>query len=51
MAHQFRYLFTPLRVGRLTLRNRIFSSGHAEAMAEDGNKRNTRADAFLRQTS
>ncbi len=36
MAHQFRYLFTPLRVGGLTLKNRIFSSGHAEAMAEDG---------------
>ena len=36
MAHQFRYLFTPLRVGGLALKNRIFSSGHAEAMAEDG---------------
>jgi mycofactocin system FadH/OYE family oxidoreductase 2 len=36
MAHQFRYLFTPLRVGGLTLKNRIFSSGHAEAMAEEG---------------
>ena len=36
MAHQFRYLFTPLRVGGLTLKNRIYSSGHAEAMAEDG---------------
>jgi len=36
MAHDFRYLFTPIRVGGLTLRNRIFSTGHAEAMAEDG---------------
>src|SRR5262249_51688496 len=36
MAHEFKYLFTPLRVGGLTLRNRIFSTAHAEAMAEDG---------------
>jgi mycofactocin system FadH/OYE family oxidoreductase 2 len=36
MAPTFRYLFTPLRVGGLTLRNRIYSSGHAEALAEDG---------------
>ncbi len=36
MAHQFRYLFTPLKVGSLTLKNRIFSTGHAEAMAESG---------------
>lgn len=36
MAHDFRYLFTPLRVGPLTLKNRIFSTGHAEAMAEGG---------------
>ncbi len=32
----FSHLFAPLRVGHLTLKNRIFSSGHAEAMAEDG---------------
>jgi N,N-dimethylglycine/sarcosine dehydrogenase len=36
MAHEFRYLFTPIRLGSLTLKNRIFSSGHAEAMAEAG---------------
>jgi mycofactocin system FadH/OYE family oxidoreductase 2 len=36
MAHEFRHLFTPIRVGGLTLRNRICSTGHAEAMAEDG---------------
>ena len=36
MAHAFRYLFTPLNLGGLTLKNRIFSTAHAEAMAEDG---------------
>lgn len=36
MPYEFRYLFTPLRVGAVTLKNRIFSTGHAEAMAEDG---------------
>ena len=36
MAPELRHLFSPLRVGGLTLKNRIFSSGHAEAMAEDG---------------
>jgi mycofactocin system FadH/OYE family oxidoreductase 2 len=36
MAHEFRALFTPIEVGRLTLKNRIYSSAHAEAMAEDG---------------
>src|SRR5215468_9090018 len=36
MAHDFRHLFTPLRLGPLVLKNRIFSTAHAEAMAEDG---------------
>src|SRR5256885_7856697 len=36
MAYEFRSLFTPIQVGRLTLKNRIYSSGHAEAMAEGG---------------
>src|SRR2546421_3621580 len=36
MAHELRSLFTPIRIGRLTLKNRIYSSGHAEAMAESG---------------
>src|ERR687887_383751 len=36
MAHEFRALFTPIRVGDVTLKNRIYSSGHAEAMAEGG---------------
>ena len=36
MPHAFRHLFTPLQVGGLVLKNRIFSTGHAEAMAEDG---------------
>src|SRR5437870_6243715 len=36
MPYEFRSLFTPIRVGSLTLKNRIYSSGHAEAMAEGG---------------
>jgi len=36
MAPELRSLFSPLQVGRLTLKNRIYSSGHAEAMAESG---------------
>src|SRR6266576_1991478 len=36
MASELRSLFSPTRVGPLTLKNRIYSSGHAEAMAEGG---------------
>jgi dimethylglycine catabolism A len=36
MAGALRSLFTPIQIGRLTLKNRIYSSGHAEAMAEGG---------------
>jgi len=36
MAHELRALFTPIRIGGVTLKNRIYSSGHAEAMAEGG---------------
>src|SRR3989475_8447330 len=36
MAHELRALFTPIQVGALTLKNRIYSSGHAEAMADGG---------------
>src|SRR5437870_10187226 len=36
MAAELRSLFSPIQVGRLTLKNRIYSSGHAEAMAEAG---------------
>jgi len=36
MADELRSLFSPVQVGGLVLKNRIFSSGHAEAMAEDG---------------
>src|SRR5207237_992362 len=36
MAHELRALFTPIQVGALTLENRIYSSGHAEAMADGG---------------
>src|SRR5438309_11071938 len=36
LAPVLRSLFSPIPVGRLTLKNRIYSSGHAEAMAEGG---------------
>src|SRR5207302_4065337 len=36
MASELHSLFSPIQVGRLTLKNRIYSSGHAEAMAEGG---------------
>ncbi|HKW92273.1 MAG TPA: FAD-dependent oxidoreductase [Methylomirabilota bacterium] len=36
MAPELRHLFSTLQVGGLTLKNRIFSTGHAEAMADDG---------------
>jgi len=36
MADELRALFTPMQIGGLTLANRIYSSGHAEAMAEGG---------------
>jgi dimethylglycine catabolism A len=36
MMHDLRHLFTPFRLGGLTLANRIVSTGHAEALAEDG---------------
>src|SRR5436853_11546 len=36
MASELRSLFSPIQVGRLTLKNRIYSSAHAEAMAEGG---------------
>ena len=36
MAAELRALFSPIRVGSVTLKNRIYSSGHAEAMAENG---------------
>ena len=32
----FPRLFSPLRLGSLEIRNRIFSSGHDTVMAEDG---------------
>ena len=35
-ATAFPHLFTPLRIGPVTLRNRIVSSGHDTVMAEDG---------------
>lgn len=33
---ELRMLFSPVAIRHLTLKNRIYSSGHAEAMAEDG---------------
>jgi len=33
---QFPHLFSPLQIGGVTLKNRIFSSGHDTVMAEDG---------------
>src|SRR5215813_9358647 len=36
MAAELSALFSPIRVGSVTLKNRIYSSGHAEAMAESG---------------
>src|SRR2546423_11622018 len=36
MAHELRALFSPIRIGGVALKNRIYSSGHAEAMAEGG---------------
>ena len=35
-AASFPHLFSPLRLGSITLRNRIVSSGHDTVMAEDG---------------
>src|SRR5437773_11509149 len=36
MAYEFTSLFTTIEVGGVTLKNRIYSSDHAEAMAEHG---------------
>ncbi len=33
---EFTHLFTPLRIGNVTLRNRIFSTGHVPGLAKDG---------------
>lgn len=35
MSEEFRYLFTPLKIGPITVRNRIFSTGHGEGMTLD----------------
>ena len=35
-AGQYRYLFSPLRIGPLTVRNRIVFSAHLTNYAEDG---------------
>jgi 2,4-dienoyl-CoA reductase-like NADH-dependent reductase (Old Yellow Enzyme family) len=33
---EFQYLFSPIRIGHLTVRNRICCSAHADALAADG---------------
>jgi mycofactocin system FadH/OYE family oxidoreductase 2 len=33
---EFRYLFTPIKIGSITLKNRIYSSGHVPGFAEHG---------------
>ena len=35
-AGNFRHLFTPLKVGNVTVKNRIFSTGHDTSMPTDG---------------
>lgn len=33
---EFKYLFTPIRIGNITLKNRIYSTGHVPGFAEGG---------------
>src|SRR5688572_1114939 len=33
---EFKHLFSPIRIGGVTLRNRIYSTGHVPAFAENG---------------
>jgi 2,4-dienoyl-CoA reductase-like NADH-dependent reductase (Old Yellow Enzyme family)/thioredoxin reductase len=33
---EFEYLFTPIQIGHITVKNRICCSGHADALARDG---------------
>ena len=35
-APEFKHLFTPLQLGHFTVKNRIVTSAHADALAEDG---------------
>lgn len=37
MTQSFPHLFSPLAIGPLTVKNRIFSTGHMTMMIEDGN--------------
>ena len=36
VAHNFKHLFTPLKVGNVTVKNRIFSTGHDTSLPTDG---------------
>ena len=33
---EFEYLFTPIKIGSFTIKNRICCAGHADALAENG---------------
>jgi 2,4-dienoyl-CoA reductase-like NADH-dependent reductase (Old Yellow Enzyme family) len=35
-GHNFKHLFTPLKVGNVTVKNRIFSTGHDTSLPTDG---------------
>jgi 2,4-dienoyl-CoA reductase-like NADH-dependent reductase (Old Yellow Enzyme family) len=35
MANQFEYLFTPLKIGPITVRNRIVLSAHVTGLGEN----------------
>ena len=35
-APEFKHLFTPLQLRHATVKNRIVTSAHADALAEDG---------------
>lgn len=36
MSNQFHYLFEPIKVGSVILKNRIVSTAHSTRFAEDG---------------
>lgn len=43
MSKEFRYLFSPLQIGPIRVRNRLFSTGHGEGMVLDSLPRETLA--------
>jgi 2,4-dienoyl-CoA reductase (NADPH2) len=50
-AGRYRYLFTPLRVGPLTLRNRVVFSAHLTNYAEDGMPSEQHAAYYARRAA